>query len=172
MIISTNSARFVNTTEDITGKLVNLSSSQTTEFLAFKPAAVCRRSGHITLTINGLAYMYEDNMTLNLDLGITFPGSITYAYPIILDRVLMQGTTDFSATVNIPLLTIPTMDDRYIYATSHVGSFTAVHKTLGSLFVDADQVVTMGFSYNIPGVPATPVHSVVVYNVIAEYKEN
>lgn len=172
MIISTNSARFVNTTEDITGKLVSFAPYQTTEFLAFKPTAVCRRAGHLTLTINGSLYMYEDNMTINLDLGITFPGSITYAYPVILDRVLMQGTTDFSATVDIPFVTVPPTDDRYIYATSHVGSFTAVHKTSGVILVDADQVVTMGFSYNVPAALPIPASAVIVYNIIAEYKEN
>ncbi|MET7000483.1 hypothetical protein [Chitinophaga defluvii] len=172
MIIATNSARLINTTEDISGKLKSLSANQTTEFLAFKPTTVCRVSGYLTLEINGLVYMYEDNMTFNLDLGITIPGSTTYTYPIILDRVLMQGTTNFTAKVNIPLITSPTSDDRYVYATSHVGNFTAVQKTLGVIFVDADQVVTMGFSYNIPGVPATPTSSVIVYNVIAEYKEN
>ncbi len=172
MIISTNSAKFINTTEDITGKLRSQSTYQTTEFLAFKPTAVCRVSGHLTLEINGSVYMYDDNMTLNLDLGITFPGLNTYNYPIILDTLLMQGSTNFSAKVDIPLITFPSSDDWYIYATSHVGSKTAVHKTLGVIFVDADQVVTMGFSYNIPGVPATPVNSVIVRSIIAEYKEN
>jgi len=172
MIISTNSARFYNFTEDNTGKLTNLESSRTTAFLGFKPAAVCKKAGHLVLTIYGSVYLHQDNMLVNLDVGITAPGTITYPFPVISDALLMQGLVHFNAHINIPVEAFSRGDDRSVFTTSHVGNTTAIHRRDGYIFVDTDQVIIMEFLYNIAGAESIPASSVAVYNVIAEYKEN
>lgn len=178
MIIATNKAQFVNLANAASGTLRAFGShslAANDAFLAFKPAALCKKNGY--LSINGSGYITTSWQTLKVYMEFSKPGVDGFWTHILdisaSDPGTIPSTPQFSFQVDIPVGTTSHSEVNTIITTSHFNSLTKLLQSWSYINADPDDVWYATFKYvltndNQPILPGT----IKINSVIAEYKEN
>jgi hypothetical protein len=178
MIIATNKAQFVNPANAATGTLRAYGShalAANDAFLAFKPAALCKNNGY--LSINGSGYIANSWQTIKVYMEFSKPGVDTFWAHILdinaSDAGTAPGVPYFSFQVDIPVGTTSHSEVNTILTTSHFNSITRLLQSWAYINAEPDDVWFAAFKYVLTN-DSQPVlaGTIKINSVIAEYKEN